>query len=62
MFIDFAWLLPSSSPAGALIHSVPEWCPTKYLFGFGLVAMAILFLVSMGIGWPLANMLLPWSW
>lgn len=62
MFIDFAWLLPSSSPAGAIIHSVPDWCPKKYLFKYGFVALVLLFCVSMFIGWPMANMLLPWSW
>lgn len=60
MFVDFAILLPSSSPCGALMHSSEGWLPKKYLYGFGVAGLLIALLCTLLIGWPLANALMPY--
>lgn len=56
MFVDYAFLLPSSSPCGALMHSNSDWLPKKFLYTYGSIALIITFAISILVGWPVANM------
>lgn len=57
LFVDFAIMLPSASPNGAMMHSSGGWIPKNIVYKYGFIALAMLFLVSIIIGWPLANVL-----
>jgi sodium-dependent dicarboxylate transporter 2/3/5 len=60
-FVDYAIMLPSASPSGAMMYSAGEWLPRKLLYKYGLVSIIVLFVVSLVIGWPLSNVLMPFS-
>jgi len=57
LFVDFAIFLPSASPAGAMMHSNNGWIPKGTIYKYSAVVLVMLFLVSIIVGWPLANML-----
>lgn len=61
LFVDFGILLPSSSPSGSMLHNSKGWIPKKDLYPVGLFAVVIFVVVSLFIGWPLANMLFPFA-
>lgn len=56
LFVDYAFLLPSSSPCGALMHSSDGWLPKKFLYIYGTCGLLIIFIVSLAIGWPIGCM------
>lgn len=58
LFVDYAILLPSSSPCGALMHANDGWLPKKYLYIYGSIALILTFIISLGIGWPIASRVL----
>lgn len=57
LFVDFAILLPSSSPVGGLLHSNGGWCVKGQIYRYGLIAVTMLFIISIIVGWPLSNVL-----
>lgn len=56
-FVDYAFILPSSSPNGALLYSNKEWITTASIFKFGSITLVLFYIVSTFIGWPLVNLL-----
>ena len=56
-FVDYAIILPSSSPVGALLYSNEEWIKPKTIMLYGAVSFALFYIVSVFIGWPLVDML-----
>ena len=58
LFIDYAILLPSASPAGAMMWSSEGWISRSEIMKFGFTSLAMLFIVSFIIGWPLADFFL----
>ena len=52
-----AFLFPSGSPAGALLHDNDGWISKKRIYGWSLVYLAILLLVVMAVGYPLGSIL-----
>ncbi|MED9781286.1 MAG: SLC13 family permease [Peptococcaceae bacterium] len=61
MFVDYAFLLPSSSPCGALMFTYSDWIPRKYLYKYGLLALLITFFMTIALGWPIASALLQFN-
>ena len=57
LFVDFAIVLPSASPSGAMMHSSNGWIPNKIIYKYGLVSLTLLYIICMGIGWPFALIL-----
>lgn len=61
LFVDFGILLPSSSPSGSLLHNAGGWISKKEIYGFGSFAVVCFVVISLFIGWPLANALFPYA-
>lgn len=57
-FVDYAFILPSSSPNGALLYANKEWINTKTVFKYGVISLVLFYGVSAFISWPIANALM----
>lgn len=55
-FVDYAVILPSSSPIGALLYGNTGWIKPKNIICWGAVSFALFYLVSIFIGYPVANL------
>lgn len=55
--IDFGLVLPSSSPTGAMLHGNKEWIPVSLTVKYGLLASAVMLVLTLVLGLPLANMI-----
>lgn len=56
-FVDYAVILPSSSPIGALLYGNSDWIKPKNIIFWGAIAFALFYAVSIFIGYPVANLL-----
>ena len=61
LFADFGILLPSSSPTGALLHNNSGWIPRTTVFRYGFIMLTIMIVSAFVVGWPMANILFPFS-
>ena len=61
MFTDFGVMLPSASPTGALIHNSGGWINDNEKYKYCLLSIVLYILTSLLVGWPVANMLFPFS-
>ena len=53
-----AFLFPSGSPAGALLHDNDGWIAKKNIYVWSLVYLAILLVAVTFVGYPLCNALM----
>ena len=52
-----AFMFPSGSPAGALLHDNDGWISKKRIYSWSLVYIVILLIVVMAVGYPIGNIL-----
>lgn len=51
--VDFALLLPSSSPVGALLHNNGDWISKERIYRWGALTLTVELLLTVIIGYPL---------
>lgn len=56
-FVDYAIILPSSSPIGALLYGNSDWIKPKDIIFWGAISFTLFYIVSVFIGYPLSDML-----
>lgn len=56
-FVDYAIVLPSSSPIGALLYGNSAWIKPGNIIFWGVVSFALFYVVSVFLGYPIASAL-----
>lgn len=54
-FVDYAVILPSSSPIGALLYGNSEWIKPKNIMIWGAVVFTLFYIVGIFVSYPAAN-------
>ena len=55
--VDLGFLLPSSSPSGAMLHGNPKWLSKRDIYLYTSSSILLMLFISMFIGYPLASLL-----